>query len=1432
MEHMSNLLHLNPKIMKRIPNFVKHFLFTTVFKLQLVKVYSLVGFLMVVSSVNAQYVSGDTSVCPGAVVTYNFSGGPWNVTILGGGSLTPVPGGAVNQFTVTWGQVPGTFQIRLVNGGTTVFQKVFVEGDIALACDDLVNVSLDGNCQAVITPGVILEGENYPADAFQVTVYNTNNIPLPGNTVTYANLGQVLKVNIRHLCSGISCWGRILIEDKYIPELVCNPVPYEVACDEDYSPDSIGFPVPMGATVTKHATKSQCYVVKGFDLCCDVELCYYDIYKKNGCNKDPYAQVERNWTATDCKGNKTTCKDSIHINQSSIGFITWPPHYDGFVLPALKCDSVEPAIGPYPAGWNALDNGNPSPYDELFANGSLKWRGTGVPTGVNCDHIAITFRDIRIPVCGNSFKVLRTWRVFDWCTGELEERVQFIKVTDTKPPIVSCSRNYIKFPMDYYACTGTATIPPPDLIIDCSKTTWTVEYKLAGPDGKPEAGDYRTDNVDVVNGNTIIKGLPLDTTWVQYVVTDDCGNVTRCRVEVLIEDNLQPVAICDEHTVVSINEQGIGTLFATSVDNGSIDNCEIDSMAVRRMQDWCGVRGNTSFGPSVTFCCEDLSRNPHMVVFRVWDKAGNYNDCMVSVTVQEKIVPTIDCPKNITVDCGTDISNTNIVGKATASSTCSNVQVTYKDDTITWKCGVGIIRRVWTATSLGGLKSNCQQSITVRDNDPLTANKISWPADITINGCKASDAHPDDAGKPSFPIRPCGNAIAGYTDERFYNVGGFCIKIIRHWKVIDWCLYDVNNPTSPGIFSRDQIIYIRNSEAPTLDVKTCETKTVCANDLTCSANLDLLGIATDDCTDDNKLIWSYRVDLNSTGTFGTVVSGNNASGSYSVGNHRIEWTVADSCGNSRTCIQQIRVNDCKAPTPFCKPGLVTVVMPSNKQIDVPARYFDDKSDDNCTPRKDLKFSYTSNIKDSVRVFTCADIDNGVVDTIEVTVYVTDLWGNQSNCRTKLILQDNGDVCPNRFSNGGIISGLISTNNQSVLQNAHLELLKNGTLFGSINSERSGNYLFVDLVEGEDYKVRPQKDDDVNNGVTTADIVIIQKHILGIQKFNNPYQYIAADVNASQNVTAADISEIRKLILGITDRFKEGVPSWNFITKNTVFDNIENPWLNAPWNTEYELKALIGETKDLDFMAVKSGDVNLSAKTTEFSNAIEQRSSEKMFFEIETNNIVEAGIYKMPVYGNWSGMLSGFQLSLNYPSESVDFRGIEPGAMEIGNQHIALSRTVNGVINVSWNGKDAGVSAEVPMFYLVFEVAKKMSADKLVQIYDGGLQAEAYNSDMQIMEIAMRERDSKKEIDATILYQNQPNPFSGYTNIEFQIPVSQKVVITFFDVRGLKIRSIEVDGVKGRNTVKVSRTDLNGAGMYYYQMETGGYSFVKKLILNN
>lgn len=135
-------------------------------------------------------------------------------------------------------------------------------------------------------------------------------------------------------------------------------------------------------------------------------------------------------------------------------------------------------------------------------------------------------------------------------------------------------------------------------------------------------------------------------------------------------------------------------------------------------------------------------------------------------------------------------------------------------------------------------------------------------------GCKITDADPNLINSfPRWAARPCANIIRGYDDEKFYNVENFCIKIIRHWRVIDWCQYDVNSQTPTGVWTFDQIIKVQNTRPPTIDPVSCGVKApVCAQGSACSAFVDLYGYATDDCTDTTSLKWSYTIDFDNNGS--------------------------------------------------------------------------------------------------------------------------------------------------------------------------------------------------------------------------------------------------------------------------------------------------------------------------------------------------------------------------------------------------------------------------------------------------------------------------------------------------------------------------------------------------------------------------------------
>ena len=81
-----------------------------------------------------------------------------------------------------------------------------------------------------------------------------------------------------------------------------------------------------------------------------------------------------------------------------------------------------------------------------------------------------------------------------------------------------------------------------------------------------------------------------------------------------------------------------------------------------------------------------------------------------------------------------------------------------------------------------------------------------------------------------------------------------------------------------------------------------------------------------------------------------------------------------------------------------------------------------------------------------------------------------------------------------------------------------------------------------------------------------------------------------------------------------------------------------------------------------------------------------------------------------------------------------------------------------------------------------------------------------------------------------LYQNYPNPFNPVTKITFNIPVSGNISIRVYDITGKVIKTL-VNEFRNAGTYY---TEFNGAdvssGVYYYKMETGNFSEIKKMIL--
>lgn len=1251
-----------------------------------------------------------------------------------------------------------------------------------LGCNNSVQISLDTDCSVEVTPDMVLEGQGTSGCDYIVSVLGSNGQPIPGSPVVgAAYIGETLTVKVS--LGANSCWGTITIEDKLPPIIDC-PDDMTVSCYE-----SSDFPNPIAT--------DNCDGNIPVDIVSD-EIVDLD------CNDNFSARRTIIYQATDESGNKSAfCTKNIYFERIGLGDIVFPTNKDDVEDPALECDNI-----PF---WDANGNFYPDPEE------------TGTPTttdGFNifpnnsyCE-LNATFVDQVLPICESSFKVLRTWTVLDWCTGEILEEFQIIKVVDKENPIVTCvPDDPYAVSADPYDCVGTWLVPAPIVIYDCSSTSYTVDYLVADDNGNaPVNGIYVNDNViENSNGTYTITDLPLGRTWIRYTIVDDCGNVEFCFTEIDVIDDVPPVPVCDEFTVATLTNNGFAHIFAETFDDGSHDNCSDVEYEVRRMTPGCGA-STTIWSEYAEFCCADIGKEI-MVSLRVTDKSGNSNTCMVIVTVQDKLDPVIECPPNITVDCGTDIEDLDITGMATGSDNCGDPTITNNDSGSLNDCGIGTIFRTWTATDAGGRSVSCIQRITVQDFSPFTGSSINWPSNKTLNGCANIDTEPSNTGMPTYNDDQCSLVADTYEDQVFTFVDEACLKILRTWTVIDWCTFDQNNPYDGGIWQYTQVIKVNNTVAP--EFASCSNLTVEAFGEDCDGFAEIIVNATDDCTPEDELKYSYTIDYFDDGTIDAAGGTNDASRTLDVGTHKVRFVVEDQCGNQTVCMFDVRVLDKKKPTPYCLSEITTVIMPSSGMIDIWASDFDLGSFDNCPGT--VLISFSSNVNNTQAIFTC---DNLGINELEI--WVTDASGNQDFCTTQVNIQDNGGCDGSK-----IIGGDIANSEDEMIEEV-MVTLQNMTTYETEQyiTPASGQFHFLNMPENVNYQIKAEKNTEHNNGVSTLDLVLIQRHILGLQALDSPYKVIAADVTNNEQVSSSDLLALRKIILGVWNEFEDN-SSWRFVDANQQFADPNNPF---PFNEKITILDFTDSQNSNDFVGVKIGDVNNSA-TVNFDSEKESttRSNSTLELSIENIEFRNGDLVRIPVTAANFEEMVGFQFTLE--ANGLALENVESGALEMTTANVGNFASENSM-TFSWNSvAELTIDSDEVLFTIVLRAETNNMLKNSIELTSDITRAEAYTSSLEVTNVEMNVRNAENNSIETgfELYQNTPNPFDGLTTIPFNLPEAGNVTLNVYDITGKVVLNQTRNFVKGMNEIRIDNSDLKVKGIMYYQLEFNGVVATRKMI---
>ncbi len=1110
-------------------------------------------------------------------------------------------------------------------------------------------VAVNQNCEAVISASALLQGTTTCAGPFDLIVSDMLGTVVATGTdlVTISSdwLGATLQVQITDQTTGNSCMSYVMLVDNLPPTFD--------ACPND--------------TVLCTAPTDPAYVaaVAASDNC-DGTLTLQSITSQLGpdCNlpSGMIAVLVRDWTATDDYGNTASCQQLIFIEKATLADVQFPPDLTldctaGDVSPSA---TGQPTIGGYP-----------------------------VTTFSPCRMI-VDYSDTEQMLCAPTNparQIIRVWQVIDDCSGTIARDTQLILLRDEVPPVVNCAD--VTVGTDTINCTGTFVLPPPPATDNCGTALiYDAQVNAPGATG---------------SGLGPWSGVSPGTYPVTYTVTDECGNVGTCTANVTLVDDDPPQAVCDEITSVSLGPDGTAVVFAATFDDGSYDNCAPVG--------FLASRDGVNFGPTVSFDCADLSQPTVMVTMRVYEltNPASWSDCMVQVQVEDKIFPILTCPADLTVDCQTDLSDLSVFGSPVVADNCSYT-LTETDSIQTAACGQGVVLRTFTASDSSGNVVSCTQTITLENQNPFDGASIVWPEHYTVeNVCTTFEAfHPDSlpAGFdwPTWPFAPCSMIAVSYEDQVFQIAYPACYKIFRKWTIIDWCQYDLNDPTSPGRWDYTQVIKVLDTEAPV--VTFCPPPDTFGIDANCAwAQVQLSPVAADDCSPDliitNDSPWADA-------------DGADASGTYPAGTHPVVFKIMDGCGNTSYCSTTITVADLKKPTPYCNTGVVAELQDMNGTImaTVTADMFNFDSYDNCTAGTDLQFFIRRADPNSTTPPTTTQL---TFDCTDVGVQLVELWviddaGNADYCITQMIVQDNMDLCPSQPQMASV-AGEINNEEGEMVDEVTVYMQSTSPAFPSFTAS-GGSYAFPDLPIGLGYEVIPEKNIDPLNGITTYDLVLIKRHILGMDTLDTPYKIIAADANGSGSVTTADVVVLTRLVTGMLPELPS-LPAWRFVPQDYVFPDPLNPFAEA-FPELIEIPNLSSDWLDANFVAIKVGDVNCSAVPNALV-ASEDRTFGEAALYARWQKAADGRSFRMPLYLDLPEGLTGLQFTIEFDPQQWTFAGVAPGALTLEPHQLNDHQAGEGRIALAWyDAAGRHLPKGEPLCYLEWQ-AKGPAAGSLPEI---------------------------------------------------------------------------------------------------------------------
>lgn len=352
-----------------------------------------------------------------------------------------------------------------------------------------------------------------------------------------------------------------------------------------------------------------------------------------------------------------------------------------------------------------------------------------------------------------------------------------------------------------------------------------------------------------------------------------------------------------------------------------------------------------------------------------------------------------------------------------------------------------------------------------------------------------------------------------------------------------------------------------------------------------------------------------------------------------------------------------------------------------------------------------------------------------------------------------------------------------------------------------------------------YIITPTLNLDPLNGVNTYDLILISRHILGLEPLNSPYKIISADANKSGTVTTFDIVDLRKLILGTFTELPNN-SSWRFIDATQVFPQANNPFADMLKENRTVLNSEV-PAHAVNFIACKIGDVDLTATP-----------NNKNLLPVTTIGwniplVTKDKLVTIPVYYSGNEPAAALQFALSFNPGQITFIAPSGGAINsLSDLNFGLTQAGAGRITFSWHAMDLAQTPVQPgavLFNLTFRVVQSWGDnDQLLQLAsdDGQIPAVAWQGDgtpyrIESTPAAARFREDKTSNTTSVDAQVIPNPADQSAVLRLQSTETGKIRFAIMNAYGQRLTLRDVSVSAGTQDIPLQEVAALPAGVYQW-----------------